>query len=88
MGKRYPRAARTMRRRFCWISRGARETAEHIAFKLVHHFITDEPTPAMVDPLKQVFLETDGDLKQVALALIDCRKPGRCRSKKSARPMK
>ena len=47
------------------------ETAEHIAFKLVHHFITDEPTPAMVDPLKQAFLDTDGDLKQVALALIN-----------------
>ncbi len=47
------------------------ETAEHIAFKLVHHFITDEPTPAMVDPIKQVFLDTDGDLKQVALALIN-----------------
>ena len=47
------------------------ETAEHIAFKLVHHFITDEPTPAMVDPLKQVFLDTGGDLKAMALALIN-----------------
>ena len=47
------------------------ETAEHIAFKLVHHFITDEPTPAMVDPIKQAFLDSDGDLKAVALALIN-----------------
>jgi uncharacterized protein (DUF1800 family) len=47
------------------------ETAEHIAFKLVHHFITDEPTPAMVNPIKQVFIDTDGDLKAVALALIN-----------------
>lgn len=45
-------------------------TAEHIAFKLVRHFITDEPTPEMVEPLKTRFLETRGDLKQVALALI------------------
>ncbi len=46
-------------------------TAEHIAFKLVRHFITDEPTPAMVDPLKQKFLQTGGDLKAVSLALLD-----------------
>src|SRR4029078_804329 len=45
-------------------------TAEHIAFKLVRHFITDEPTPALVDPLKQKFIETRGDLKEVALALL------------------
>lgn len=46
-------------------------TAEHIAFKLVRHFITDEPTPAMVEPLKKRFLDTKGDLRQVALALIN-----------------
>jgi uncharacterized protein (DUF1800 family) len=46
-------------------------TAEHIAFKLVRHFITDEPTPAMVNPLKRTFLRTGGNLKAVALALID-----------------
>jgi uncharacterized protein (DUF1800 family) len=46
-------------------------TAEHIAFKLVRHFITDEPTAAMVEPLKEKFLKTDGDLKAVALALLD-----------------
>jgi uncharacterized protein (DUF1800 family) len=46
-------------------------TAEHIAFKLVRHFITDTPTAAMVDPIKQTFLQTGGDLKAVALALLD-----------------
>jgi uncharacterized protein (DUF1800 family) len=46
-------------------------TAEHIAFKLVRHFITDNPTRAMVDPIKQKFLQTGGNLKAVALALID-----------------
>src|SRR4029079_4867355 len=45
-------------------------TAEHIAFKLVRHFITDEPTPAMVNPLKQKFIEKQGDLKQVSLARL------------------
>ncbi len=42
-------------------------TAEHIAFKLVRHFIADEPTPAMVNPLKAKFLATGGDLAAVSL---------------------
>lgn len=46
------------------------ETAEHIAFKLVRHFITDEPTPAMVEPLKKKFLSTDGDLQAVSRELL------------------
>ena len=45
-------------------------TAEHIAFKLVRHFITDEPTPAMVDPVAAVFRASKGDLKATAIALI------------------
>ena len=45
-------------------------TAEHIAFKLVRHFITDEPTAAMVDPLKNKFIATGGDLREVALELL------------------
>jgi uncharacterized protein (DUF1800 family) len=45
-------------------------TAQHVAFKLVRHFITDEPTPAMVDPVAEAFAASDGDLKATALALI------------------
>ncbi|MGA0532517.1 DUF1800 domain-containing protein [Hansschlegelia sp. KR7-227] len=47
-----------------------RATAEHLAFKLVRHFITDQPTPAMVDPVADAFRKTGGDLKATALALI------------------
>lgn len=46
-------------------------TAQFIAFKLVRHFITDEPTPDLVDPVASVFLRTRGDLKAVARALLD-----------------
>jgi uncharacterized protein (DUF1800 family) len=46
-------------------------TAQFIAFKLVHHFITDQPTPAMVDPVAQAFRTSHGNLKAVAQALID-----------------
>lgn len=45
-------------------------TARHIAFKLLLHFVTDRPSAAMVDKLKNVFIETEGDLKEVARALL------------------
>jgi uncharacterized protein (DUF1800 family) len=45
-------------------------TARHVATKLARHFIADEPPEALVDRLALRFLETDGDLKQVAMALV------------------
>jgi uncharacterized protein (DUF1800 family) len=45
-------------------------TAKHIATKLARHFIADEPPPALVDRLAQRFLDTDGELKEVAKALV------------------
>lgn len=48
-----------------------RATAQFIAFKLVKHFITDEPTPAMVDPVAAAFRSTGGNLRAVAQALIN-----------------
>ena len=46
-------------------------TAEHIAFKLVRHFITDQPTATQVAALKKVYLETRGDLAAVSRALVE-----------------
>jgi uncharacterized protein (DUF1800 family) len=45
-------------------------TAQHIAFKLIHHFITDEPSPRAVRRLARVFTRTGGDLQAVARALL------------------
>jgi uncharacterized protein (DUF1800 family) len=45
-------------------------TAEHVATKLARHFIADDPPPALIESLKTTFLETDGDLGQVAKALV------------------
>jgi len=45
-------------------------TARHVATKLARHFIADEPPPALVDRLTQRFLDTDGDLKELVVALI------------------
>ncbi|TPI24804.1 DUF1800 family protein [Mesorhizobium sp. B3-1-6] len=46
-------------------------TARHIATKLARHFIADDPSPAAVARLATVFTKTDGDLRAIALTLID-----------------
>jgi uncharacterized protein (DUF1800 family) len=45
-------------------------TALHIATKLARHFVADEPPATLVEALRQKFVETDGDLWQVARALV------------------
>jgi uncharacterized protein (DUF1800 family) len=45
-------------------------TATHIATKLAIHFVTDDPPAGLVDRLVRCFRDTDGDLKEVAKALI------------------
>jgi len=46
-------------------------TANFIATKLVRHFVADDPPPALVARLRDVFVKTDGDLKAVVTALVD-----------------
>jgi uncharacterized protein (DUF1800 family) len=46
-------------------------TAKFIATKFARHFVADDPPPALVARLQDVFLKTDGDLKALALALVD-----------------
>jgi uncharacterized protein (DUF1800 family) len=46
-------------------------TAAFIAGKLARHFVADDPPPALVERLRQVFHRTDGDLKALTLALVD-----------------
>jgi uncharacterized protein (DUF1800 family) len=45
-------------------------TALHVATKLARHFVADEPPATLVETLRQKFIETDGDLWQVARALV------------------
>ena len=45
-------------------------TARHVGAKLARHFIADDPAPALVERLAKRFLDTDGDLREVAKALI------------------
>src|SRR5207247_4343663 len=45
-------------------------TAQHIAHKLARAFVADAPPPALVETLAKTFRDTDGDLKEVARALV------------------
>jgi uncharacterized protein (DUF1800 family) len=45
-------------------------TARHVAVKLARHFIADDPQPTLVERLTRRFLDTDGDLKEVAKTLV------------------
>jgi uncharacterized protein (DUF1800 family) len=46
-------------------------TAKFIAGKFARHFVADDPPPALVARLADVFSKTDGDLKAVSTALVD-----------------
>jgi uncharacterized protein (DUF1800 family) len=45
-------------------------TARHVAGKLARHFVADEPPPALTERLARRFLDTNGDLKEVAKTLV------------------
>ena len=46
-------------------------TARHVAQQLAAHFIADEPAPALVGRLASTFMESNGDLKEVAKTLVN-----------------
>jgi uncharacterized protein (DUF1800 family) len=46
-------------------------TEKFIATKLARHFVADDPPPALVARLTDVFVKSDGDLKALATALLD-----------------
>ncbi|MBR0777603.1 DUF1800 family protein [Bradyrhizobium diazoefficiens] len=46
-------------------------TANFIATKFVRHFVADDPPPALVARLREIFVRTDGDLRALATALVD-----------------
>jgi uncharacterized protein (DUF1800 family) len=61
-------------------------TARHIADKLVRHFISDRPLPALAEKLAARFVETDGDLKEVAKTLVAAPESWNTADRKLKRP--
>ncbi|MEM6665942.1 MAG: DUF1800 domain-containing protein, partial [Pseudomonadota bacterium] len=45
-------------------------TAQHIATKLARHFVADDPPQVAIDTLARTFLDSDGDLTELAKAVI------------------
>jgi hypothetical protein len=45
-------------------------TARFISFKLARRFVSDSPSRALVDQAAQVFLKTDGDIREVLRTII------------------
>jgi len=45
-------------------------TATHVAAKLARHFVADAPPSDLVESMATVFLDTQGDLKETAKAMI------------------
>ena len=45
-------------------------TATHVATKLARHFIADAPPPSLVEKMAKAFIETGGDLKEVAKTMV------------------
>ena len=45
-------------------------TATHLADKLARYFIADAPPPPLVERMAKVFLDTNGDLKETAKAMV------------------
>ncbi|HEY3113305.1 MAG TPA: DUF1800 domain-containing protein [Gemmatimonadaceae bacterium] len=45
-------------------------TAHFISFKLARRFVSDSPSKALVDQAAQVYLRTDGDIREVVRSII------------------
>jgi uncharacterized protein (DUF1800 family) len=70
LGKRYPDTGFDQGRAVLTDLARHPATARHVAEKLARHFVADRPPQPLVDKLEQTFKATDGDLKEVAKALI------------------
>jgi uncharacterized protein (DUF1800 family) len=70
LGKRYPDSGLAQGRAVLDDLAHHPATAQHIAQKLARHFVADEPPPTLVAKLEQKFKDTDGNLKEVAKALV------------------
>lgn len=61
-------------------------TSTHVSTKLARHFVTDEPPPALVEQMAKTFRDTEGDLKQVAIAMVSSDEAWRGPPSKLKRP--
>ncbi|MGX1165816.1 uncharacterized protein (DUF1800 family) [Bradyrhizobium sp. USDA 372] len=61
-------------------------TSTHVATRLARHFVADEPPPALVEQMAKTFRDTEGDLKQLAIAMVSSDEAWRGPPSKLKRP--
>ncbi|MCK1301903.1 DUF1800 family protein [Bradyrhizobium sp. 24] len=61
-------------------------TATHVATKLARHFVADEPPPVLIEQMAKIFRDAEGDLKQVAIAMVSSDEAWRGPPSKLKRP--
>jgi uncharacterized protein (DUF1800 family) len=61
-------------------------TARHVASKLARHFVADDPPAALVDKLGKRFLDTQGNLKELARTLVTAPESWAAAPRKLKRP--
>jgi len=71
LGKRYNAAGEQQARAMVRDLSLHLSTASNVASKLARHFTRDDPPASLVERLKQRFLETEGNLADVCLALVE-----------------
>ncbi len=71
LGKRYSEAGESQARAILKDLAHHPSTAKHLATKLARHFVADQPPAAMVDRLAKTYLDHQGDMSAVYLALIN-----------------
>lgn len=69
MGQRFPDGEAGGVAAITWLSQHP-STYHNLAFKLVRHFVADDPPPAAVQRIEAVLTRTHGDLKAASLELI------------------
>jgi len=71
LGRRYADTGLDQARQILHDLSTAPATAHHVSTKIARHFVTDEPPPALVERLTDVWLRSRGDLPTVYQALVE-----------------
>jgi uncharacterized protein (DUF1800 family) len=69
-GRRYPEGGAEQAQAILDALAADKATARHVATKLARHFVADAPPPSAIARLERIFLATDGDLSELARAVI------------------
>lgn len=70
MGRRYPDTGEGQALAVLKDLAASPHTARHLALKIARHFVADDPPPALVARLERSYLDTGGQLGEVARTLI------------------